>query len=107
MQVDVLSQELWSMENDKEAQVKGLEAELHDVKQRLQGYENIEKELDDIVMQSAQSKGSRGDRAVLVKVNFFLQWNILVMQRKSYSHMGLVPPSPHNPSGDYSKGELV
>ena len=55
-QVELLSEELWSARSDKELQVKGLETQLQDTQQRLRGYEQIEKELDDIVIQSAQSE---------------------------------------------------
>lgn len=55
MQVELLTQELHATENEKGLQVKLLETQLEDTRQRLLGYEKIEKELDDIVMESAQS----------------------------------------------------
>lgn len=59
-QVEVLTQELWNTESTKEMQINKLEAQVQDLSQRLQSYEKIEKELDDIVMQSAQSKQEDG-----------------------------------------------
>ena len=56
----MLSQELWTVKSERELQVKGLEKEVEDLHQRLQGYERIEKELDDIVMQSAESEEWEG-----------------------------------------------
>lgn len=56
MQVELLTQELHATENDKGLEVKRLEMQLQDTRQQLQGYEKIEKELDDIVMESAQSR---------------------------------------------------
>lgn len=54
--MELLSQELRATESSKEMQVKSLEEKLHNTQQQLEGYEKIEKELDDIVMQSAQSE---------------------------------------------------
>ena len=56
VQVELLTQELHATETDKGLEVKQLEAELQGTRQQLLGYEKIEKELDEIVMQSAQSK---------------------------------------------------
>lgn len=56
MQVELLTQELHATETDKGLEVKRLESQLEDARQQLHNYEKIEKELDDIVMQSAQSK---------------------------------------------------
>ena len=44
------------MRREGEAQIKMLEAQLLESKTQLQGYDKVEKELDDIVMQSAQCK---------------------------------------------------
>lgn len=49
-------QEVWSVRREGEVKVGGLEAQLHEARLRLEGYEKVEKELDDIVMQSAQCK---------------------------------------------------
>ncbi len=107
-QVEVLTQELWSLEKSKEVQVKGLEAQLQDLNQRLQGYEKIEKELDDIVMQSAQSKGWREgwrEGGGIIPLSR-LQWKTPVKQRKCCFPMGLVLLSPPNPNEGCSRGEF-
>ena len=44
------------MRREGEVKVGGLEAQLREARLRLEGYEKVEKELDDIVMQSAQCK---------------------------------------------------
>ena len=54
--MELLTKELHAVENDKGAEVNRLETQLQDARQRLLGYEKIEKELDDIIMESAQSK---------------------------------------------------
>jgi hypothetical protein len=56
MQVELLTQELHATERDRGLEVRRLEVQLQDVREQLLGYEKIEKELDDIVMESAQSK---------------------------------------------------
>ena len=53
-QLDLLSVELSSCQHEGELRVRRLEEQLDHVRQRLEGYEKIEKELDDIVLQSAQ-----------------------------------------------------
>ena len=53
-QFDLLSVELSSCQHEGEASLRRLEKQLVHVTQRLEGYEKIEKELDDIVLQSAQ-----------------------------------------------------
>ena len=53
-QFDLLSVELGSCQREGEESVKRLEEQLAQATQRLQGYEKIEGELDDIVLQSAQ-----------------------------------------------------
>lgn len=50
------------MRRTGEEKVGGLEVQLQEAKLRLEGYEKVEKELDDIVMQSAQSKMSLEER---------------------------------------------
>ena len=54
--VELLTHELWSVKRDSEGRVGGLEAQLQEARLRLDGYEKIEHELDDIVMQSAQCR---------------------------------------------------
>ena len=54
IQLDLVSVELSSCQREGEVSVRRLEEQLDQVRQRLEGYENIEKELDDIVLQSAQ-----------------------------------------------------
>lgn len=56
VQVELLTQELHATESEKGMQVKRLETQLEDARQQLLGYEKIEKELDDIIMESAHSK---------------------------------------------------
>lgn len=63
-QVELLSQELWTVKSEREMQVRSLEKEVEDLEQRLQGYEKIEKELDDIVMQSAEGEEVRAGERV-------------------------------------------
>lgn len=59
MQVELLTQGLWSAENERVGEVKDLERQLHEAQQRLQAYEKVEREMDDIVMASAQSEFGR------------------------------------------------
>lgn len=106
-QVEVLTQELWNTESSKEMQVKGLEAQVHDLSQRLQTYEKIEQELDDIVMQSAQSKMRKKEglfKERRVKSFYFLQWRTPVKLRKFSSRTVSAPLYPLSPGGDYSRG---
>lgn len=56
--MELLTQEVWGARREGEVKVGGLEAQLQEARLRLDGYEKVEKELDDIVMQSAQSKTS-------------------------------------------------
>lgn len=56
LQVELLTRELWTAKNEKEQHQRSVDAQLQDAHQRLQGYEKIEKELDDIVMESAKSE---------------------------------------------------
>ena len=51
----MLTQELWTVESERKMKVAGLEGQLLEAQQKLECYEKIEKELDDIVMESAQS----------------------------------------------------
>lgn len=53
-QFDLLSVELGSYQREGEESARRLEEQLVQATQRLQGYEKIERELDDIVLQSAQ-----------------------------------------------------
>lgn len=55
-QLDLVSGELWSSQHEGEITVRRMEEQLEQMKQRLEGYEKIERELDDIVLQSAQSE---------------------------------------------------
>ena len=58
--MEVLTQELWTLESGKEVQVKSLETQVQNLSERLQGYEKLEKELDEIVVQSAESEWRQG-----------------------------------------------
>ena len=51
------------MKSERELQVKTLEAQLMDCRSQLEGYQKIEQELDDIVMQSAQCKYLASERS--------------------------------------------
>lgn len=51
----MLTREFYNVASEKDVKVRSLEGQLFDARQRLQGYEKIEKQLDDIVMESAQS----------------------------------------------------
>ena len=55
-QLDLVSRELCSKQHEGEAAVRRMEDQLEQMRLRLEGYEKIEKELDDIVLQSAQSE---------------------------------------------------
>ena len=54
-QVDLLSGELSSCQMEGETTARRLKEQIDQLMLRIQGYEKIEKELDDIVLQSAQS----------------------------------------------------
>ena len=51
----LLSQELASSKQEREVRVQLLEERLRDMGLRVDGYEKLEKELDDVVMQAAES----------------------------------------------------
>ena len=55
-QVEVLTQELWSVQSECDLRVQGLESRLSDQRQQLEVYEKLERELDEVVMQAAQSE---------------------------------------------------
>ena len=52
----ILSQELHASEREREVTRNQLEERVRELGQRLEGYEKIESELDDIVLQAAESK---------------------------------------------------
>lgn len=54
--MELVSDEAWSVRREGELQVKTLEAQLTESKTQLNEYHKMEKELEDIVMQSAQCK---------------------------------------------------
>ena len=56
LQADLLSQELWRCQSESESERRGLEVRLEEQRLRLEGYERVERDLDDLVMQAAQCK---------------------------------------------------
>ncbi len=60
VQVELLTQELWTTKCESEGKIRGLETELQEARQKLENYEKVEKELDEIVMQSAECKEGEG-----------------------------------------------
>lgn len=52
----MLTQELWSVQSECDLRVRELESRLSDQRQQLEVYEKLEKELDEVVMQAAQSE---------------------------------------------------
>ena len=54
--VEVLTQELWQVQQEGGARVRELEGRLSEQSERLRVYEKLEKELDDVVMQAAESE---------------------------------------------------
>ncbi len=56
--VEVLTQELWSVQNEGAVRVRELEGRLQEAKERLEVYEKLEKEMDDVIMQAAQSESA-------------------------------------------------
>ena len=57
-QVDLLNQELWRCQTEREAERRCLETKVEDQRLRLEGYERVERDMDDIVMQAAQGEGT-------------------------------------------------
>ena len=57
--VEVLTQELWQVQQEGGMRVRELEGRLSEQSQRLQVYEKLEKELDAVVMQAAESEPHR------------------------------------------------
>ena len=54
--LQILSQELSASEREREVTRNQLEERVRELGQRLEGYEKIESELDDIVLQAAESE---------------------------------------------------
>ena len=54
--VEVLTQELWQVQQEGGTRVRELEGRLSEQSQRLQVYEKLERELDAVVMQAAESE---------------------------------------------------
>jgi len=52
----VLTQELWSVQSECDVRVRGMESRLRDQGQQLEVYEKLERELDEVVMQAAESE---------------------------------------------------
>ena len=52
----LVSQELQAMDKERMAQVRFLEERVRELSQRVDGYESLEKELDDVVLQAAESE---------------------------------------------------
>jgi len=57
----VLTKEYYSQQTGLEKRIAELEAQLAEKEGRLQTYERMEKELDDVVMQAAEGRESRID----------------------------------------------
>ena len=51
---EVLSQELWAVQNEGKLKVLELEAKVREQGERLDVYEKLEKEMDQVVMQAAE-----------------------------------------------------
>ena len=51
-----MSGELWRCQHESESTARRMEQQIEQLRLRMEGYEKIEKELDDIVLQSAQSE---------------------------------------------------
>lgn len=51
---EVLSQELWAVQNKGKLQILELEAKVREQGERLEVYEKVERELDQVVMQAAE-----------------------------------------------------
>ena len=98
-----------SKQLEGEATVRKLEEQLAQLKLRLEGYEKIEKELDDIVLQSAQSLSHHHqiDVCLLFFCNVSFQWSMNVMQRECCSPMALAHLFLLTLDGGYSKGWLA
>ena len=63
--------------------MRRMEDQVEQMKLRLEGYEKIEKELDDVVLQSAQSESEINTLTSLYLFpNLLLQWTTSVMQRE-------------------------
>ena len=58
--MELVTEEAWSVRREGEMQVKTLEAQLVESKTHLNEYHKMEKELEDIVMQSAQCTSLTG-----------------------------------------------
>lgn len=56
LQTDLLNQELWRCQSESEGERRGLEVRVEEQRLRLEGYERVERDLDDLVMQAAQSE---------------------------------------------------
>jgi len=59
-----VTEEVWHVRREGELQVKTLEAQLTECRGQLEGYQKIEQELDDIVLQSAQSESLASHREI-------------------------------------------
>ena len=66
MQVGVLTEELWTVQSASEGRERSLGSKVADLQERLDMYEKLEKELDDIVLQSAESEHSTRDCDIII-----------------------------------------
>ncbi|KAL5012861.1 hypothetical protein ScPMuIL_011412 [Solemya velum] len=63
--LEVLTKEYYSMQNTLEKKVMGLESSVSDKDVKLETYEKLEKELDDVVMQAAaEDEGSEAEKVL-------------------------------------------
>ncbi len=54
--MDLLSQELWRCQSEGETERSGLKTRVEEQRVRLEAYERVERDMDDLVMQAAQCK---------------------------------------------------
>ncbi len=56
--MDLLSQELWRCQSEGETERSGLKTRVEEQRVRLEAYERVERDMDDLVMQAAQCERS-------------------------------------------------
>lgn len=67
---EVLSQELWAVQNEGKVRVLELEARVREQGERLEVYEKVERELDQVVMQAAEVESDVDAERVLFSYGF-------------------------------------
>lgn len=68
--LEVLNNELQRLTTTKDSRIRELESSLKDVSLRLETYESLEKELDDVVMQAAEMENEQDAERVLFSFGF-------------------------------------